>query len=164
MTSSANKPVEDAPVIERDERSHTARQARVTEKTGSALKPPGPIPASPPASGLSAVRQVAPATPKRPAAEAGAGAAGPPALLGKATADRYRKKMRDALAGFVDDPGTAVAGADTLLAEAIDELTEALRKRREEMSRLQRGSSNDTEQLRLALLQYRTLLDWVVTQ
>ncbi|UGQ09304.1 hypothetical protein LO772_20385 [Yinghuangia sp. ASG 101] len=164
MTSSANKPVEDAPVIERDERSHTARQARVSEKTASALKPPGPIPASPPASGLSAVRQVGPTSPKRGPAEAGGSAGGPPPLLGKAAADRYRKKMRDALAGFVDDPGDAVAGADTLLGEAIDELTEALRKRREEMSRQRQGNASDTEQLRQSLLRYRTLLDWVVTQ
>lgn len=162
MTSSANKPVEEAPVIERDERDRAARQARVTEKTGSALKPPGPIPASPPASGLSAVRAVA-APAKRAAPAEPSGPSTPP-LLGKTAGDRYRKKLRDALAGFVDDPGTAVAGADALVAEAIEELTEALRRRREEMSRRRAGSANDTEQLRLALLQYRELLDWVVSQ
>ncbi len=164
MTSSANKPVEEAPVIERDERDRAARQARVTEKTGSALKPPPPIPAPPSATGLSAARHIVPAAPKRPPGEAKAAASTPPALLAKTAADRYRKKLRDALAGFVDDPAAAVAVADGLLAEAIQELNEALRRRREEMSRHRASSASDTEQLRLALLQYRELLDWVVTQ
>ncbi|HSA51479.1 MAG TPA: hypothetical protein VLH10_15405 [Yinghuangia sp.] len=167
MTSSTNKPAEDAPVVERDNRDRAARQARVTEKTGSALKPPGSIPAPPgpvaaSASGLSAARHLTAGAPKR-AAEAPSAGEGLPPLLGKTVADRYRRKMRDAMAGFVDDPGNAVAGADTLLAEAIDELTEALRVRREEMARQRQASTNDTEQLRQALLRYRAVLDSLVT-
>ncbi|MCF2528303.1 hypothetical protein [Yinghuangia soli] len=159
MTQSTNKSAEEAPVVERDERDRAARQARVTEKTGSALKPPPPgsIPAPPgPVSTGRPARQPAHAAPST-------GAEVLPPLLGKSVADGYRKRMRETLANFVDDPGDAVAGADALFGEAITALNQALLRRQEEMARQRQGSSGDTEQLRQALLRYRAAIEAVVT-
>jgi hypothetical protein len=149
---STNRSAEDVPVVERDDRDRATRQARVSEKTGSALKPPGSIPAPPgPVSGR-ATRQPAHAAP------AGAPEVLPP-LLGKSVSDSFRKRMRENLAGFVDNPGDAVAGADALLADAITQLNDALNKRREELSRQRQSNIGDTEQLRQTLLRYRTALE-----
>ncbi|MDI2130255.1 hypothetical protein [Yinghuangia seranimata] len=154
--TSTDKPADDL-VVERDDRDRAARQARVTEKTGSALRPPaGSIPA-----------------PARPASAAGSAAgsaqAAPPAvpdglapLFGKGMADNFRKRLRETNALFVEDPAGAVSRADTLLDEAVQQLTAALTKRREELARQRQGG--DTEQLRLALLRYRAALDSVISQ
>lgn len=153
MTSSTNKPADEAPVIERDDRDRAARQARVTEKTGSALKPPGPLPA--------------PAAPSRPPGKpAHAAPARPddalPPLLAKSTADTFRRRLREADARFIDSPADAAAAADKVLAEAIEQATQALQKRREEISRRREAGTNDTEQLRLVQLRYRAALETIV--
>ncbi|MGW0658984.1 hypothetical protein [Streptodolium elevatio] len=164
-TSSTNSPTDkttdDAPVVERDDRDRATRQARVTEKTGSALKPPATIPAPPgpvpaPSTGRGSARQPAHAAPAR------AGETLPP-LLGKSVADGLRKRLRETLAGFVDSPDDAVAGADEIYAAAVDQLMEALVRRREELSRQRQGKNGDTEALRQALLQYRAALEAIVT-
>ncbi|WTW95542.1 hypothetical protein OG216_20110 [Streptomycetaceae bacterium NBC_01309] len=159
--SPTNKTTDDAPVVERDDRDRASRQARVTEKTGSALKPPATIPAPPgpvaaPASGRAATRQPAHAAPSKASEVL-------PPLLGKSVADGFRRRLRETLAGFVDSPDDAVAGADELYAAAVDQLMEALVRRREELARQRQGKSGDTEALRQALLQYRAALDSVLS-
>ncbi|GAA4979950.1 hypothetical protein ACPA54_08305 [Uniformispora flossi] len=158
--TATDKSAEAKPVIERDDRDAAARQARVSEKTGSALKPPPviPLPAKPSAgrsSSSSAASSVGSGT-------AGADAPQPP-LLAKSAADQYRRRLRENLAGFVDSPADAVAGADVLLQEAIDRVAEAMAKRREELSAERTAAGGDTERLRQILLRYRMALEGLVT-
>lgn len=157
MTSTENSSAEAAPVVERDDRDRASRQARVSEKTGSALKPPAgsiPAPARASASRAAATAAGAPVV---------GGETTLPPLLGTKVADAYRKRLRETLAGFVDSPADAAAGADVLLQEAIDQLADALAKRREELSRERQASAGDTERLRQSLLRYRKVLESVVT-
>lgn len=158
--TSTDKSAEAKPVIERDDRDAAARQARVSEKTGSALKPPPVIP-------LPAKSSTGRASSASVAAAAGHGTAGAdapqPPLLPKSAADQYRRRLRENLAGFVDSPADAVAGADTLLQEAIDRVAEAMAKRREELSAERTAAGGDTERLRQILLRYRMVLEGLVT-
>ncbi|WP_405010173.1 hypothetical protein [Kitasatospora sp. NBC_01539] len=64
--------------------------------------------------------------------------------------------------GFVDDPAGAVERADALVAKVADLVTEAVRRRRESLHAEEGapvGTGSDTEELRLALRDYRTVLD-----
>ncbi|NUW34511.1 hypothetical protein HTZ77_24160 [Nonomuraea sp. SMC257] len=69
-------------------------------------------------------------------------------------------RWRELQAGFVDDPGDAVKRADGLVGEVVEELTSALTSRTGELRQRWSGSDDhDTEQLRLALREYRTVLE-----
>lgn len=153
--TATDKSAEAKPVIERDDRDAAARQARVSEKTGSALKPPPVIP-------LPAKAAAGRSTSSSAAGTGGADAPQPP-LLAKSAADQYRRRLRENLAGFVDNPADAVAGADELLQEAIDRVAEAMAKRREELSAERTAAGGDTERLRQILLRYRMALEGLVT-
>lgn len=158
--TSTDKSAEAKPVIERDDRDAASRQARVSEKTGSALKPPPVIPLP--------AKSAAGRSPSSAGSVSGGGAAAGgeaplPPLLAKSAADQYRRRLRESLAGFVDSPADAVAGADVLLQEAIDRVAEAMAKRREELSAERTAASGDTERLRQILLRYRMVLEGLVT-
>jgi hypothetical protein len=102
------------------------------------------------------------------ASGAGAGGHDSP-LLPRDECDKLAQQLQHAVAGFVDGPRDAVEEADRVLEEAAARLTEAVTQRR----RTLRGSwqstdggesgkpatSTDTEQLRLALRDYRELAD-----
>ncbi|MEW1908726.1 hypothetical protein AB0442_09735 [Kitasatospora sp. NPDC085895] len=65
-------------------------------------------------------------------------------------------------AGFVDDPADAVRRADELVARAADLVAEAVRRRREGLHTepgTPAGPDAGTERLRLALRDYRGVLD-----
>lgn len=64
-------------------------------------------------------------------------------------------------AGFVDDPRQAVRQADGLVAKSVDLIAQAVAARRAELSGAGRRADDGarTEDLRLALRHYRTLLD-----
>ena len=67
------------------------------------------------------------------------------------------KRWDDIQSSFVDGPGNSVQAADTLI-QAIGATYEAaLRERRNRLAEGWQGSS-DTEQMRSALIQYRTLV------
>ncbi|NUW39605.1 hypothetical protein [Nonomuraea rhodomycinica] len=69
-------------------------------------------------------------------------------------------RWRELQAGFVDDPGEAVRRADGLVGEVVEALTSALTSRTGELRQRWSGSDDhDTEQLRLALREYRTVLE-----
>ncbi|AQZ64654.1 hypothetical protein BKM31_27180 [[Actinomadura] parvosata subsp. kistnae] len=70
-------------------------------------------------------------------------------------------RWRDLQSSFVDDPGEAVRRADGLVGEVVDSLTSTLTTRTNALRERwkETGSSADTEQLRLALRDYRTVLE-----
>ncbi|MFM9441760.1 hypothetical protein [Streptomyces acidiscabies] len=86
-------------------------------------------------------------------------------LIAQDECDKLELKMRHALAGFVDDPKEAVVEADQVLEELATRFTEAItRRRRTVRGAWQAGGGGtpapgDTEQLRLALRDYRELCE-----
>ncbi|MFE7645651.1 hypothetical protein [Streptomyces phaeoluteigriseus] len=91
-----------------------------------------------------------------------------PSLLPQDESDKLSSRMQHAVAGFVDRPRDAVEEADQVLEDLAARFTEAVNSRR----RTLRGSwqladdkkgdaatTADTEQLRLALRDYRELTD-----
>jgi len=67
---------------------------------------------------------------------------------------RFRERWREVQAGFVDDPSEAVRGANELVDEIMHELAE-------HKQRLEAGLGNqtDTEQLRVAIREYRAFFN-----
>nr|WP_063887413.1 hypothetical protein [Streptomyces sp. Root1310] len=93
-------------------------------------------------------------------------------LLPDDECDRIASRMRHAVVGFVDGPRDAVAEADQVLEELAAQFTDAVdRRRRTLRGSWQSGSeggkdrsataatATDTEQLRLALRDYRELTE-----
>ncbi|GII86215.1 hypothetical protein Ssi03_42050 [Sphaerisporangium siamense] len=79
---------------------------------------------------------------------------------GRGTADGdFLGRWREVQAGFVDDPRDAVERADRLVEEAVDALTT---RRKNLADRWKNGGDGDTERLRLALRDYRSLLEELV--
>ncbi|MEU8249109.1 hypothetical protein [Nonomuraea sp. NPDC048916] len=71
-----------------------------------------------------------------------------------------QSRWRDVQASFVDDPGDAVQRADGLVGEIVESLTAALTSHTGELrGRWQGADQEDTEQLRLALRDYRNVLE-----
>jgi hypothetical protein len=69
-------------------------------------------------------------------------------------------RWRDLQASFVDDPGQAVHRADDLVEEVVEALTSSLAARTGELrERWKSADGGDTEQLRLALRDYRGVLE-----
>ncbi|GGU77264.1 hypothetical protein GCM10010260_07060 [Streptomyces filipinensis] len=95
-------------------------------------------------------------------APAPSGAAAP--LLPHDETDHWERRMRQLAAGFVDEPRGAVEEADRALEEIVARFGEAVDRRRRTLRRSWEasedrgpGSETDTEQLRLALRDYREL-------
>ncbi|MGW3283055.1 hypothetical protein ACWDR3_00245 [Streptomyces sp. NPDC001002] len=85
-------------------------------------------------------------------------------LLPRDETDKLAERLQHALSGFVDDPRTAVEEADHVVEEITGRYTDALTQRRRTLRRSwQEGDAksdhSDTEQLRLALRDYRELAD-----
>ncbi|MCS0601277.1 hypothetical protein NX794_08540 [Streptomyces sp. LP11] len=87
-------------------------------------------------------------------------------LLPHAEADEWEQRMRQVVAGFVDQPRAAVEEADHALEEITARFTEAVTRRRHTLrsgwqggEEHASGAGTDTEQLRLALRDYRELAD-----
>lgn len=79
-------------------------------------------------------------------------------MFDRAAAEDLNQRFRDALAGFVDSPSDAVAGADEIAAQVTKLVTDSIRTRRNELEQVKSTAGGDTEQLRLALHKYRTFL------
>ncbi|MFI9288084.1 hypothetical protein [Streptomyces werraensis] len=92
-------------------------------------------------------------------------------LLADDTCDRLSAQLRQAVAGFVDRPRDAVEEADLVLHEVIERLNDALTERRHTLTQHWKTPASgdpkkgdaapaaDTEQLRLALRDYRELAE-----
>ncbi|GAA5000164.1 putative sodium/potassium/calcium exchanger [Streptomyces siamensis] len=85
-------------------------------------------------------------------------------LLAKDESDTFALRLRHALGGFVDGPRDSVEEADHVLEELAGTFTEAVTRRRRSLRTvLQQGEGKeagaDTEQLRLALRDYREITE-----
>lgn len=99
---------------------------------------------------------------QRPADEKPAHAAPAEFTLFDRDPAEVQARWRDLQASFVDDPGEAVRRADGLVGEVVEALTSALRSRTEELRGRWKdgdGDTGDTERLRLALREYRGVLE-----
>ncbi|MGW5564283.1 hypothetical protein ACWEWD_12785 [Streptomyces tendae] len=99
-----------------------------------------------------------------PSAVTPAGVAGP--LLATGESDRLGRRLHHALTGFVDAPRASVEEADRVLEEISARFTDAVAHRRRTLRNSWQEAgpdggapSTDTEQLRLALRDYRELAD-----
>ncbi len=69
--------------------------------------------------------------------------------------DSFAERFRDIQLRFVDEPKEATAEAATLVGDAVDKLTGALKAQRDGLA----GNSDDTEKLRVELRAYRDILN-----
>ncbi|MFC7893249.1 hypothetical protein [Streptomyces sp. NPDC057381] len=107
---------------------------------------------------------VGPQTPE-PGVRAAAAAHGGE-LLPHDECDKLGQRLQHAVAGFVDAPRASVEEADRVLEELTARFTDAVAHRRRTLRTSwhdtepdDRATSTDTEQLRLALRDYRELAD-----
>ncbi|MFG2617268.1 hypothetical protein ACGFXC_06560 [Streptomyces sp. NPDC048507] len=95
----------------------------------------------------------------------GSGGAGPAPgetepLLDTGEAEQYRTTWSDIQGRFVDDPQDAVRSADTLVAEVMQTLAGTFSTRKQGLQeQWDRGEQVATEDLRLALQQYRSFFN-----
>ncbi|MBM0279367.1 hypothetical protein [Micromonospora tarensis] len=89
-------------------------------------------------------------------------AAEPATLLEPETAQGFRDRWRDVQLRFVDDPQGAAGEAQSLVEEAIQALSSALAAQKNTLGGWQDAGSADTEQLRMAVRNYRDFLDRVL--
>ncbi|QYX80485.1 hypothetical protein [Streptomyces akebiae] len=86
-------------------------------------------------------------------------------LLSHDESDKLTLRMQHAVGGFVDGPRSAVEEADHVLEEVTARFTDAMTQRRRtlrnswETTADDRATATDTEQLRLALRDYRELTE-----
>lgn len=83
-------------------------------------------------------------------------------LLDGDTAQGFRDRWRDVQLRFVDDPHAAAGEAQALVEEAIQALASALAAQKNTLGGWQDAGSADTEQLRMAVRNYRDFLDRVL--
>ncbi|WP_228898652.1 hypothetical protein [Streptomyces sp. DH1] len=135
---------------------------------GTPTPAPAGTPTTAPAGTPTTAQAGTPAT-----APAGTRAGGPDAahdgggtLLAHDECDRLGERLRHAVAGFVDAPRASVEEADRVLEEITARFTDAVAQRRRTLRTSwhdtdpdDRATSTDTEQLRLALRDYRELAD-----
>ncbi|CAM5442936.1 hypothetical protein SVIOM342S_05462 [Streptomyces violaceorubidus] len=141
-------------------RHHRRDQPGITAETGTPARPGS---SAEPTSGITAGSPPA-AAPADAPASAPASAVGP--LLASGESDRLGQRLHHAVAGFVDAPRASVEEADRVLEEIAARFTDAVAHRRrtlrtswQEAGPDSGAPSTDTEQLRLALRDYRELAD-----
>ncbi|MGK8523877.1 hypothetical protein ACRS6B_21075 [Nocardia asteroides] len=93
---------------------------------------------------------------------AAAAGAGPAPLFAEADFDRLRTQWREVQVTFVDDPRTAVARADDLVGDTINQMIATYQQRKRELDQ-RRGDTSDTEDLRQALRGYRAFFDQLLS-
>ncbi|GAA2634476.1 MULTISPECIES: hypothetical protein [Streptomyces] len=81
-------------------------------------------------------------------------------LLGGEEAEGYRRSWSEIQGRFVDDPQEAVKSADALVAEVMQALAQTFSTRKQGLEgQWDQGEQVATEELRLALQQYRSFFD-----
>ncbi|MGI5401127.1 hypothetical protein ACQEVG_17025 [Streptomyces sp. CA-135486] len=105
---------------------------------------------------------------QRPAASepTGSGQEGEEAvpLLGSREAEELRSRWSEIQQGFVDDPQESVRAADGLVAEVMQLLASTFADHKEALEgQWHQGNEVATEDLRIALRQYRSFFDRLLT-
>jgi hypothetical protein len=80
-------------------------------------------------------------------------------LIPQERTDEYTARWDALKGGFVDEPRQAVAEADQLVRELLDELQEVFRRQRQGLEQGLDADETSTEDLRVALRRYRSLFD-----
>ena len=78
-------------------------------------------------------------------------------------ADAYTARWDSAKSTFVDEPRTAVAQADALVGELLDEMQRLFGEQRRRLEEGLDADTTTTEDLRLALRRYRSFFDRLVS-
>ena len=81
------------------------------------------------------------------------------ALVTRDRADSYSQRWDSVKGEFVDEPRRAVADADALVGELLDELQELFKQQRTQIEQGLDADETSTEDLRLALRRYRSFFD-----
>ncbi|MCX5557317.1 hypothetical protein [Streptomyces sp. NBC_00038] len=80
-------------------------------------------------------------------------------LLPQDECDKYELRMRHAVGGFVDGPRDSVEEADQVLEELAARFADAVARRRTKLRTSWHETGADTEQLRIALRDYREVTE-----
>jgi hypothetical protein len=80
-------------------------------------------------------------------------------LIEPERAESYNSRWKELKGEFVDDPARAVRGANELVGEALDELEELFRRQRTNLEQGLDSEQTSTEDLRQALIRYRSFFD-----
>jgi len=83
----------------------------------------------------------------------------PERLVPADRAEAYGSRWDAVKGAFVDDPRAAVAQADALVGELLDELETVFREQRRRIEQSLDADETSTEDLRLALRRYRSFFD-----
>ncbi|MFC7929531.1 hypothetical protein [Streptomyces cinereoruber] len=87
-----------------------------------------------------------------------------PDLLDAADGDAYRERWREIQGRFVDDPREAVHSADELVADVMKTLADAFADHKHTLEgQWNEGREADTEDLRVALREYRSFFNRLLT-
>lgn len=146
---------ESAPLVAGHDTRDTTSGAERTE-TGDGSR--SPLVAGPAGHDAAAKGHDTAATAKGEGAQSGR-------LLPHDECDKLQLQLQHAVAGFVDGPRNAVEEADHVMEELASRVTDALTNRRRTLRTSwqdgedKHGNAGDTEQLRLALRDYRELAD-----
>ncbi|MER5203754.1 hypothetical protein [Streptomyces sp. NPDC002825] len=95
----------------------------------------------------------------------GEGAEGEPSrLMGSRDEEDFRTRWHDIQSRFVDDPREAVHEADALVTDVIRKLADTFADRKKDLEgQWNQGEDVDTESLRMALRQYRSFFNRLLT-
>ena len=80
-------------------------------------------------------------------------------LIEPERAESYNSRWKELKGEFVDDPRRAVRGANELVGEVLDELEELFRHQRTDLEQGLDSEQTTTEDLRQALIRYRSFFD-----
>jgi hypothetical protein len=80
-------------------------------------------------------------------------------LIAQDKAESYRGRWNELKGEFVDEPRSAVRGANELVGEVLDELEQLFRRQRDELEAGLDSDDTSTEDLRQALGNYRSFFD-----
>lgn len=84
-------------------------------------------------------------------------------LFEEGSAEGFRSRWLAIQSKFVDDPADSVRQADDLVADVIQEITRNFAARRDALEKQWSGGETSTEDLRLALQQYRSFFNRLLT-
>jgi hypothetical protein len=85
------------------------------------------------------------------------------ALIEPESAEGYNRRWNELKSEFVDEPRSAVRGANELVGEVLDELEELFRRQRADLEHGLDSEETTTEDLRQALRRYRSFFDRLLT-